>query len=65
VTTTKATLVSNPTTPATKNHEIGADVRGLRTDAAAQLPEQGPEAGAETHTGDQERGMRRSGAPTV
>ena len=36
-------------------HEVGAHVRGLGVDAAAQLGEQGDEAGAEPEADDEER----------
>ena len=38
--------------------EVGTDVRGLGVDAAAQLGEQGHEAGAEAEADDDERGLR-------
>ena len=37
--------------------EVGADVGGLGVDAAAQLGEQGHEAGAEAEADDEERGV--------
>ena len=41
--------------------EVGADVGGLRVDAAAELGEERDERGAEAVADDQERDLRRAG----